>query len=266
MYMLQTLLSWPPVWLALLATLFTWGVTAAGAGIVFAMRRPSRAVLNGMLGFSAGVMLAASFWSLLSPAIETALLLSIDPVFPLLLGFLCGGLVLLAGDRMIENVSLNKTDQSIDKRCALLIFSITIHNIPEGLAVGVAFGALPRNPGAAAVSAACMLALGIGLQNFPEGAAVSIPLLREGYGKGKAFLIGQFSGFVEPVAGLLGALLVSYARNLLPFMLSFAAGAMIYVITEEMIPESQRYGKKAVMTLFTMAGFSVMMFLDISLS
>ena len=262
----ETFLSLPSAVQALLATLFTWGVTAAGASVVFFMRRPGKNLLNGMLGFSAGVMLAASFWSLLSPAVEWAGKMRIPPAAMILPGFLCGGLVLLAGDRMIENISIDKKDQSIDKKCALLVFSITIHNIPEGLAVGVAFGALPRNAGTAAVSAACMLALGIGLQNFPEGAAVSVPLLREGYGKRKAFLIGQFSGFVEPVAGLLGALLVSYARNLLPFMLSFAAGAMIYVITEEMIPESQRYGKKAVMTLFTMAGFSVMMFLDIALS
>ena len=264
--MLQTLLSWPPVWLALLATLFTWGVTAAGAGIVFAMRRPSRAVLNGMLGFSAGVMLAASFWSLLSPAIETALLLSIDPVFPLLLGFLCGGLVLLAGDRFFYSKSIKNINLSSDKRCTLLIFSITLHNIPEGLAVGVAFGALSDGSDTGALTAACMLALGIGLQNFPEGAAVSVPLLREGYTKRKAFLWGQCSGLVEPVAGILGALLVSHVRALLPFLLSFAAGAMIYVVTEELIPESQKSGRREIMTMFTIFGFAVMMLLDVALS
>lgn len=255
----------PHVTQALLATLFTWAVTAAGAAVVFVVRRPRKLFMDGMLGFSAGVMMAASYWSLLAPAIQLSEQMKMNPWLTPLVGFLAGGILLYIGDRIYNNWSTRKTNRSMEKGCALLMLSITLHNIPEGMAVGVAFGSLAYGLEGATLSAACMLALGIGLQNFPEGTAVSVPLLRENYTKKRAFLFGMLSGIVEPVAGVLGALLVLRVRPLLPFMLSFAAGAMIYVVTEELIPESQQNPHKAAMTFFTLAGFAVMMVLDVAL-
>jgi len=255
----------PPVWQALLASIFTWGVTAAGAAVVFLLRRPSKAFLDGMLGFAAGVMLAASYWSLLAPAIDMAESLRMSGWGVAVIGFMLGGAVLCAGERLHSTAMRPSGEEKAGRRSALLIGAITLHNIPEGMAVGVAFGSLACGIEGATLSAACMLALGIGLQNFPEGAAVSVPLLREGASKGRAFFIGQLSGIVEPVASVIGALLVLRVRVLLPFMLSFAAGAMIYVVTEELIPESQRNKRGDLMALFTMAGFSVMMLLDVAL-
>ena len=250
---------------ALIATLFTWAVTAAGAAVVFLVRRPRRVLMDGMLGFSAGVMLAASYWSLLAPAIELSGQIGMNAWLTPLAGLLAGGILVYAGDRIYDRLSLRKANQSIEKRCAMLMTSITLHNIPEGMAVGVAFGSLAYGLEGATLSAACMLALGIGLQNFPEGTAVSVPLLRENYTKKRAFLLGMLSGIVEPIAGVLGALLVLKVRPLLPFMLSFAAGAMLCVVTEELIPESQRNRHKEAMTFFTLAGFAVMMVLDVAL-
>ena len=250
---------------ALLATLFTWAVTAAGAAVVFLVKRPRRLFMDGMLGFSAGVMLAASYWSLLDPAIELSAQMHSNAWLTPLAGLLAGGILLYMGDRIYQFLHSRKTNQSMEKRCALLLTSITLHNIPEGMAVGVAFGCLAYGLEGATLSAACMLALGIGLQNLPEGTAVSAPLLRERYTKKRAFLYGMLSGIVEPIAGVLGALLVLRVRPLLPFMLSFAAGAMIYVVTEELIPESQQNRHKAAMTFFTLAGFAVMMVLDVAL-
>lgn len=221
--------------------------------------------MDGMLGFSAGVMMAASYWSLLAPAIQLSEQMKMNPWLTPLVGFLVGGILLYIGDGIYNNWSTRKTNRSMEKGCALLMLSITLHNIPEGMAVGVAFGSLAYGLEGATLSAACMLALGIGLQNFPEGTAVSVPMLRENCTKKRAFLFGMLSGIVEPVAGVLGALLVLRVRALLPFMLSFAAGAMIYVVTEELIPESQQNPHKAAMTFFTLAGFAVMMVLDVAL-
>lgn len=256
---------------ALLATLFTWSITALGAGLVFFFKKINKNVMDAMLGFAAGVMIAASFWSLLSPAIEMAKTLNLIPWLVAFLGFFSGGLLLFIGDQIfsrleVKNLSNDSaTTTSGFKRCLLLIFSITLHNIPEGLAVGVAFGSLAYGLNGATLAAACLLALGIGLQNFPEGTAVSVPLRREGFSRKKSFFYGQLSGIVEPFAGVLGALLAVKVRFMLPFLLSFAAGAMIYVVVEELIPESQTNEKKDLIALFTLVGFSVMMILDLSL-
>ena len=249
----------------MLATLFTWGVTALGASLVFFFRPIHKNAMDAMLGFAAGVMVAASFWSLLSPAAELALELGKAPWMPLLLGFFSGGALLYLGDKFFDRLLAGRQDAGASKRSLLLMLSITLHNIPEGLAVGVAFGSLPYGLEGATPAAACLLALGIGLQNFPEGTAVSVPLLREGSSKRHAFFMGQLSGMAEPVAGVLGALLALHVRQLLPLLLAFAAGAMIYVAVAELIPESQNNTKKSVMALFTIVGFSVMMVMDLAL-
>jgi len=252
---------------ALIATLFTWGVTALGASLVFLFKKVNKSVMDAMLGFAGGVMIAASFWSLLSPAIEMAEKLKMIPWLITFLGFFSGGLLLFVGDKIFDKLDKRKkTTNNKVKRCLMLIFSITLHNIPEGLAIGVAFGSLAYGLEGATVAAACLLALGIGLQNFPEGTAVSVPLRREGLSRKKAFFFGQLSGIVEPIAGVLGAMLVLKMRLILPFLLAFAAGAMIYVVVEELIPESQTNEKKDLMALFTLIGFSIMMILDVALS
>lgn len=259
-----------PIIEAFLATLFTYGITVLGAALVFFFKKVNKNVMDAMLGFAAGVMIAASFWSLLSPAIEMASSLNMVPWLIAFTGFFSGGLLLYIGDKIFsyfdKKLSKKKTqDNNKFKRCLMLIFSITLHNIPEGLAVGVAFGSAVYGLNGATLSSSVLLALGIGLQNFPEGTAVAVPLRREGMSRKKAFFFGQLSGIVEPIAGILGALLVLKVRYLLPFLLSFAAGAMIYVVIEELIPESQTNKKKDLMALFTLIGFSVMMVLDVAL-
>lgn len=251
---------------AFIATLFTWGVTALGASLVFLFKKVNKSVMDAMLGFAGGVMIAASFWSLLSPAIEMAENLDMIAWLVASLGFFSGGLLLFIGDKFFDKFDKKreKTSNKV-KRCLMLIFSITLHNIPEGLAIGVAFGSLAYGLEGATLAAACLLALGIGIQNFPEGTAVSVPLRREGLSRKKSFFFGQLSGVVEPIAGVVGALLVLKMRLMLPFLLSFAAGAMIYVVVEELIPESQTNKKKDLMALFTLVGFSIMMILDIAL-
>lgn len=265
--MLNWFIDLPPHVQALMATLFTWAVTALGAALVFVFKRVSRAVMDAMLGFAAGVMIAASFWSLLSPAIEMAENVGLNPWITVLMGFMLGGGLLFVGDRLFS--ALEEKQQSEQngrmKRCLMLVSSITLHNIPEGMAVGVAFASAAYGLEGATLAAAGLLALGIGLQNFPEGTAVSVPLRREGVSRGKAFFYGQLSGIVEPISGVVGALLVLRVRMLLPYLLAFAAGAMIYVVVEELIPESQTNEKKDVMALFTLIGFSVMMVLDVAL-
>lgn len=271
--MITYLESLNPVLLAFLATLFTWSITALGAAFVFFFKKVNKNVMDAMLGFAAGVMIAASFWSLLSPSIEMAENLGMTAWLVAFLGFFSGGLLLFFGDKIydlleikIKKQSKNKEKQSTSlKRCLMLVFSITLHNIPEGLAVGVAFGSIAYGLEGATLASACILALGIGLQNFPEGTAVSVPLRREGFSRKKAFFWGQMSGIVEPLAGIVGALLVMKVRFLLPFLLAFAAGAMIYVVVQELIPESQFNQKKDLMALFTLIGFSVMMILDVAL-
>lgn len=267
--MLKTILSLNPIYQAGLATLFTWGVTAIGASLVCFFKKINKNIMDGMLGFAAGVMIAASFFSLLAPAMNMAENLNLTTWLVVFIGFFSGGLLLFVGDKIYDlydkNNTKNKEQKYSLKRCFMLISSITLHNIPEGMAVGVAFGSVIYGLDGATLAAAWALAIGIGLQNFPEGTAVSMPLRREGFSRKKAFFLGQLSGIVEPIAGIIGAILVIKMRIMLPFLLSFAAGAMIYVVVEELIPESQTNQKKDLMALFTLIGFSIMMILDIAL-
>lgn len=265
--MIDFLLGINPVLLSLFATLFTWSVTAFGAALVIFFKKVNRNVMDAMLGFAAGVMIAASFWSLLEPGISLADELGKNAWMVSALGFLSGGVVLYIGDKICNRFMKRFKNSNKDgmKRSILLITSITLHNIPEGLAVGVAFGSLYYGMTEAALLSAMVFALGIGLQNFPEGSAVSLPLRREGYSRGKSFLFGQFSGIVEPISGVIGAILVSKVQNVLPFLLCFAAGAMIYVVVEELIPESQSNKCKDFMAFFTLIGFTIMMVLDVAL-
>ena len=256
---------------ALLATLFTWFVTALGAGLVFFFRTINRKVLDAMLGFAAGVMIAASYWSLLAPAIEMAEESSGPAWIPATVGFLLGGVFLWTADKILPHLHLGFPMAEAEglktswQRSVLLVLAITLHNIPEGLAVGVAFGALASDISAASLAGAIALALGIGIQNFPEGAAVSVPLRREGMSRLKSFWYGQLSGVVEPIAGVIGAAAVILIKPILPYALAFAAGAMIYVVVEELIPESQLDKNTDVATMGAMGGFAVMMTLDVAL-
>ena len=260
-----------PVFAALLATLFTWGVTALGAGLVFFFKEFNKKVLDAMLGFAAGVMTAASFWSLLAPSIELSENLGYLPWIPPLVGFLLGGAFLKGVDKILPHLHIGLEEEKAEgihttwKKSLLLVLAITLHNIPEGLAVGVAFGAVGAGIPSATFAGAVALALGIGIQNFPEGAAVSVPLRREGLSRWKSFLYGQASGLVEPIAGVLGALLVTVMRPILPYALAFAAGAMIYVVVEEVIPEAQGSGNSDFATVGAMLGFAIMMTLDVAL-
>lgn len=257
---------------AFIATLFTWGVTALGAGGVFLTKDVNRKILDMMLGFAAGVMIAASYFSLLAPSIEMAIDLKIPAWLPSVFGFILGGLTLYLIDKIIPHLHINFPEENKEgikttwKRTTLLILAITLHNIPEGLAVGVAFGAIAAGLESTSLASAIALAIGIGLQNFPEGLAVSMPLRREGFSSLKSFFYGQLSGIVEPIAGLIGAWAVTIARPILPYALSFAAGAMIYVVVEELIPESQKAGETDLPTIGAMLGFALMMFLDVALS
>jgi len=260
-----------PVMQALMATLFTWFVTALGAGMVFFFKTINRKLLDGMLGSAAGVMIAASFWSLLAPSIEMTEAAGGTPWIPAVVGFLAGGLFLWSVDKLLPHLHLGfdmKEAEGIKtswQRSTLLCLAITLHNIPEGLAVGVAFGALAADLPSASLAGAVALAIGIGIQNFPEGAAVSVPLRREGMSRGKSFWYGQLSGVVEPIAGVIGAVAVIWMQPLLPYALSFAAGAMIYVVVEEVIPESQLARNTDLATIGAMCGFALMMTLDVAL-
>ena len=260
-----------PVLQALIATLFTWFITAVGAGVVFFFKRINRKVLDAMLGFAAGVMIAASYWSLLAPAIEMAEESNSPAWTPATVGFLMGGAFLWIVDKLLPHLHLGFPIEEAEgistswRRSVLLVLAITIHNIPEGLAVGVAFGAVATGIPAATLGGAIALALGIGIQNFPEGTAVSVPLRREGFSRLKSFWYGQLSGVVEPVAGVIGAAAVILMRPILPYALAFAAGAMIYVVIEELIPESQLEKNTDVATVGAMFGFAVMMTLDVAL-
>jgi ZIP family zinc transporter len=257
---------------ALLATCFTWAVTAAGAARVFFFKTIKRKVLDGMLGFASGVMIAASYWSLLAPAIEMAEAEGSVPAWlPATAGFLLGGVFLFAVDRLLPHLHLGEPREHAEglstswRRSVLLILAITLHNIPEGLAVGVAFGAVAVGLPGAGLAGAVALALGIGIQNFPEGTAVSVPLRREGFRRGRAFFYGQLSGIVEPIAGVLGVLAVLAMKPLLPYALAFAAGAMIYVVAEELIPEAHEEKQGHWAVIGVMLGFAVMMTLDVAL-
>jgi len=261
-----------PIYQALVATLFTWLLTALGATLVFFFKKINRKVLDAMLGFAAGVMIAASYWSLLAPAIEMAANESTLPAWvPATSGFLLGGAFIWVIDKLLPHLHPGFPSSEAEglstswRRSVLLVLAITIHNIPEGLAVGVAFGALSADLPSATLGGAVALALGIGIQNFPEGTAVSVPLRREGFSRWRSFWYGQLSGVVEPVAGVLGAAAVIYMRPILPYALAFAAGAMIYVVVAELIPESQMEKHGDVATMGAMVGFAVMMTLDVAL-
>ncbi|MBP7497325.1 MAG: ZIP family metal transporter [Bacteroidales bacterium] len=269
---LEYLLDINPVLLALIATTFTWGLTALGSAMVFFFKTIDKRVLNSMLGFAAGVMIAASFWSLLKPAIEMAEENGYTSWIPAVVGFLAGGFFLFIVDKLLPHLHLGLAKDKAEgiktqwQRSILLVLAITLHNIPEGLAVGVVFGSLANNPDLGMLAGAIALAFGIGLQNFPEGAAVSIPLRREGFSRLKAFNYGQLSGIVEPIAGVLGAYLVVMMKPILPYALSFAAGAMIFVVVEELIPESQSGNETDLSTAGAMIGFTTMMLLDVALA
>ena len=265
--MVNYISSLNPVIQALIATLFTWMITILGAAIVFFFKKVNKNILDAMLGFAAGVMIAASFWSLLSPSIDMARNLKMTPYLVAASGFLLGGVLLFIGDKVFDHFDRKKkkTKTKSFKRCLMLVLSITLHNIPEGLAVGVSFGSATYGLNGASVGAASLLALGIGLQNFPEGTAVSVPLKAEGMSRLKSFFYGALSGIVEPISAVIGALLVLKVRYLLPFLLAFAAGAMIYVVVEELIPESQSGEHSNIGTLGVAVGFVIMMILDIAL-
>ena len=260
-----------PVLQALMAGTFTWALTALGAGMVFFFKNVSRRALDAALGFTAGVMVAASFWSLLAPSIEMAGQMGMIPWLPAVVGFLLGAASLRVVDKILPHVHVFAPISEAEgiptqwRRSILLVLAITLHNIPEGLAVGVAFGAAALSIGDTGMGAAVALALGIGLQNFPEGMAVSVPLRNEGLTRYRAFYYGQLSAVVEPVAAVIGAALVMLMRPLLPYALAYAAGAMFFVVVEEVVPESQRGGNTDLATLSAVVGFTVMMALDVSL-
>lgn len=259
--------SLSPVIQALIAATFTWGVTALGALVVYFFKEINKKVLDTILGFSAGVMIAAAFWSLIAPSIELSAELGyIEWLLPAV-GFIVGGLFVLLSDKFLDKVLKSKgnlrSDSSL-KRSILLISAITIHNIPEGMAIGVAFGGIASGVPGMALIGAIMLALGIGIQNFPEGAAVSLPLRSEGYSRFKSFMIGQASALVEPISAVIGAVLVLYIRSMLPFLLAFAAGAMIIVVARELLPESVKDNKNLA-TFGLIGGFVLMMVLDVAL-
>lgn len=253
-----------PVWQGLLATMFTYSVTMLGASLVFFFKSVNQKLLDVMMGFAAGVMIAASYWSLLNPAIELSGELGKHPVFHVAVGFVCGGAFLMLSDIVLNRGKVYREKGAGWLRCVLLTTAVTLHNIPEGLAVGVAFGSAALSYGGTSLVGAVMLAVGIGIQNFPEGTCVAMPLRREGVSRLKSFLVGQFSGLVEPIAGVIGVLFALKVQQILPFMLSFSAGAMISVVCSELIPESF-HDNKNLATAGVMGGFVVMMVLDVML-
>lgn len=260
--MFNFIFSLNPIVQALLASIATWLITSIGSAIVFCFKKINKNILDSMLGVSAGIMIAASFWSLLNPAIESLKSMNKNILLPVAGGMLLGGLLLFVGDKVMDRVVDSK---KCFKRTLMLIISITLHNIPEGLAIGTSFGSTMYNLPGATILSAWSLSMGIGIQNLPEGMAVSVPLRREGYSRGKSFLYGMLSGIVEPISAIIGAILVLKVRTILPFLLSFAAGAMIYVVVQELIPESQTNKNKEIITMFTIFGFILMMLLDVLL-
>ena len=258
-----------PILAAFYATMFTWFVTALGASFVFFFKGMNRTVFDGMLGFTGGVMVAASFWSLLAPSIEMSKGDGFIKVIPAVVGFALGALFIFGIDKILPHMHINfKETEGVKspwQRTTLLVLAITMHNIPEGLAVGVLFGGVAAGIPEASIAGAVALAIGIGIQNFPEGIAVSMPLRRMGMSRRKSFMYGQSSAIVEPIAGVLGALAVTFFTPILPYALAFAAGAMIFVVIEEVIPETQQANNTDIATLGFIGGFIVMMTLDVAL-
>lgn len=258
-----------PILAAFYATLFTWGLTAAGAALVFLFKNPKRSVMDGMLGFTGGVMVAASFWSLLAPGIEMSPGEGFVKVIPAAIGFLLGAFFLFGLDKVLPHLHINfKEAEGIKTpwhKTTLLTLAITLHNIPEGLAVGVLFGGVAAGFDGATIGGAVALALGIGLQNFPEGFAVSMPLRRQGLTRRRSFMYGQASAIVEPIAAVIGAWAVMTFQPILPYALAFAAGAMIFVVVEEVIPETQQDKHSDIAVMGFIGGFIVMMTLDVGL-
>lgn len=272
--MLDWFAAYSPVSQAFMAGLFTWSVTALGAGVVVFATRVNQKLLDGMLGFAAGVMLAASYWSLLAPSIELSTGAAVPAWFPAASGLVLGGAFLWLADRIIPHLHLFKDRTEAEglptewRRTTLLVLAITLHNIPEGLAVGVAFGAIATGidmSGSVTLAGATALAIGIGIQNFPEGVAVALPIRARGASRLKSFWYGQLSAIVEPLAAVLGAAAVVHFRPLLPYALAFAAGAMIFVVIEELVPESHSHGNTDLATFAAIVGFLVMMILDVAL-
>lgn len=263
--------SIPPVLAAFYATLFTWFLTALGASTVFFFKNINRVLLDGLLGFTGGVMVAASYWSLLAPAIAMSDGEGFVKVIPAAVGFILGALFLFGLDKALPHLHINFKEKDKEgiktpwQRTTLLVLAITLHNIPEGLAVGVLFGGVAAGIPEASIAGALTLAIGIGIQNFPEGIAVAMPLRRMGMSRKKSFLYGQSSAIVEPIAGVLGAVAVTFFTPLLPYALAFAAGAMIFVVVEEVIPETQQDKNTDIATLGFIGGFVVMMILDVAL-
>lgn len=262
-----------PVWGALIAGLFTWGLTMLGASLVFVFQNPSKKLLDGMLGFTGGVMIAASFWSLLSPAIKMSPGEGFTKVMPAAIGFGLGALFLFALDKVLPHLHLNHPISKAEgvktktpwEKSTLLVLAITLHNIPEGLAVGVLFGGVAAGIPEASIAGALVLAIGIGLQNLPEGLAVAFPLRRAGMSKTKSFMYGQSSALVEPISAVIGALAVGFFTPVLPYALAFAAGAMVFVVIEEVVPETQQGDNSDIATLGFIGGFIIMMILDVAL-
>lgn len=270
--MIEWFVQLNPVWQAVIATTFTWLVTALGAATVFLFKQVNRKLLDGMLGFAAGVMIAASYWSLLAPSIEMAESVGNLPIWlPAAVGFLLGGAFIRMIDIFLPHLHLGFPVTEAEgvptkwRRSILLVLAITLHNIPEGLAVGVAFGAVAADISSATLAGAVALAIGIGIQNFPEGVAVSVPLRSEGMSRFRSFWFGQSSALIEPIAGAVGAAAVLLMRPILPYALAFAAGAMIFVVIEELIPESQLAKNTDFATSGAMLGFVIMMILDVAL-
>lgn len=270
--MIEAFLRLDPIIQVVCATIFTWAMTALGAALVFTTKKFNQKFLDSMLGFAGGVMIAASFWSLLSPALEMAEARSLPAWLPVAVGFLLGGSFIGSIDKLLPHLHPNAPMSQAEgihpkrrKRSTLLVLAITLHNIPEGLAIGVSFGAVAMGSPSASLAGALALAIGIGVQNIPEGVAVSMPLLRDGMSRRKSFMFGQFSGMVEPISAVIGFLAVSIIEPLLPLALAFAAGAMIFVVAEEVIPSSQEEGNKDLAVMSLMIGFTVMMILDVAL-
>lgn len=260
--MIHFFINLNPIMQTFIATIFTWFVTLLGSATVYLFRKVNNTILDSMLGLSSGVMLASSYWSLLAPSISHAKGLGMNPIISTVCGFILGGILIYIGDIIFRKFEFKFSNI---KRSILIFSSITLHNIPEGLAIGVAFGSIMYHIEGSTLYGAIMLAIGIGIQNFPEGMSVSLPLKRDGFSNNKSFFYGQLSGIVEPISAVLGALLVLKIRYILPFLLAFAAGSMIYVVVKELIPESQTNKNKNLVTMTTLIGFSIMMILDVLL-